>query len=236
MLYNIGQDGGIGMNRTVLKIIAIVSMLIDHIGVFLLIEGDLYLAFRLMGRLAFPIFAFMIAQGFLKSRNVNRYVIRLAVFALFIEGLFLVHALLSEVPYIPLKDNVIAPLLLGLLVLICVRSSNDFTRLGLIGILVFTMFVQYPYSIYGLSLIAIFGLISKKWLQAILFLFIHIVFIQIPGINNVLYLYPWQQQFALFFLPLLFLYNGKKGRDYKYLFYLFYPLHLIVLWVIAYFI
>ncbi len=224
------------MNRTVLKIIAIVSMLIDHIGVFLLEEGDLYLACRLVGRLAFPIFAFMIAQGFLKSKHIKQYVIRLAVFALFVEILFLVYALLREVPYIPLKDNVIVPLLLGLLVLISVRSRNDFTRLGLIAILVFTMFVQYPYSIYGLSLIAIFGLIAKKWLQALLFLLVHLLFIQIPGINNVLYLYPWQQQFALFFLPLLFLYNGKKGRDYKYLFYVFYPLHLIVLWVIAHFI
>lgn len=223
------------MNRTVLKIIAIVSMLIDHIGVFLLEEGDLYLACRLVGRLAFPIFAFMIAQGFLKSKHIKQYVIRLALFALFVEILFLVYALLQEVPYIPLKDNVIVPLLLGLLVLISVRSRNDFTRLGLIAILVFTMFVQYPYSIYGLSLIAIFGLIAKKWLQALLFLLVHLLFIQIPGINNVLYLYPWQQQFALFFLPLLFLYNGKKGRDYKYLFYVFYPLHLIVLWVIAHF-
>ena len=224
------------MNRTVLKIIAIVSMLIDHIGVFLLEEGDLYLACRLVGRLAFPIFAFMIAQGFLKSKHIKQYVIRLALFALFVEILFLVYALRREVPYIPLKDNVIVPLLLGLLVLISVRSRNDFTRLGLIAILVFTMFVQYPYSIYGLSLIAIFGLIAKKWLQAFLFLLVHLLFIQIPGINNVLYLYPWQQQFALFFLPLLFLYNGKKGRDYKYLFYVFYPLHLIVLWVIAHFI
>lgn len=224
------------MNRTVLKFLGIFTMLIDHIGVFLLEEGDLYLACRLIGRLAFPIFAFMIAQGFLKTKHMKQYVLRLGGFALFVEGLFALRSLLFELPYTPLKENVIVPLLFGLLVLICVKSTNDFYRLGLVGILIFTMFVSYPYTIYGLSIIAIFGLASKKWLQALLFILIHLLFIQIPGINIPFYIYPWQQQFALLFLLLLFLYNGQKGRDYKALFYIFYPLHLILLWGIAFFI
>jgi len=224
------------MNRTVLKFLGIFTMLIDHIGVFLLEEGDLYLACRLIGRLAFPIFAFMIAQGFLKTKQLKQYVLRLGGFALFVEGLFALRSLLFELPYTPLKDNVIVPLLFGLLVLICVKSTNDFYRLGLVGILIFTMFVSYPYTIYGLSMIAIFGLASKKWLQALLFMLIHLFFIQVPGISFPFYIYPWQQQFALLFLPLLFLYNGQKGRDYKALFYIFYPLHLILLWGIAFYI
>lgn len=76
------------MSSFVLKLIAIVSMLIDHIGVILIPRAEypeLYLLFRGIGRLAFPIFVFLIVEGFHHTKNVKKYLQRLGIFALISE-------------------------------------------------------------------------------------------------------------------------------------------------------
>ena len=74
-----------GINTFTLKCIAIISMLIDHIGMVLFPEQ---LIFRMIGRLAFPIFAYVLVEGFFYTKNINKYLLRLGVFAI-----------VSEVPF-----------------------------------------------------------------------------------------------------------------------------------------
>lgn len=76
------------MSTFVLKIIAIITMLIDHIGAVFLANGrhpELYFLFRAIGRIAFPIFVFLIVEGFHHTRDVKKYLKRLGAFALISE-------------------------------------------------------------------------------------------------------------------------------------------------------
>ena len=221
------------MNRFVLKILAITSMFIDHLGVFVLFDSDVYLIFRMVGRLAFPIFAFFVAEGARKSRHPWHYLKRLGLFMVFVEGLFFTYHIFLGEPHIFFQDNVIVVLFLGLLLLLCLQEDNDIFRLLMIAVLVFSAFVQYPYTIYGLAIIVIFGRIEKRWMASLAFLALHVLLIEIPFFPYNLALYPWLQQIALLFLIPYWLYNGKKGHSSRTLLYVFYPVHLIFLWILA---
>ncbi|WP_461817744.1 TraX family protein, partial [Faecalimonas sp.] len=75
----------LGINSFQLKIIAIIAMIIDHIGLFFFPE---HILFRIIGRISFPIFAFLIVEGFYHTRDIWKYMFRLGVFAV-----------LSEIPF-----------------------------------------------------------------------------------------------------------------------------------------
>ena len=67
-----------------LKLIAIITMTLDHIGIFFLLPPTYYL-FRIIGRLSFPIFAFLIAEGFNYTKNIKKYLVRLLIFSIISE-------------------------------------------------------------------------------------------------------------------------------------------------------
>ena len=81
VLYNQShlKKGWIQLSSNLLKIIALLCMLIDHIGGFLIPECSTL--FRIIGRIAFPIFAFSLAQGFIKTSNFKKYALRLSFWA-----------------------------------------------------------------------------------------------------------------------------------------------------------
>jgi len=96
-----------------IKILALLFMTIDHIGVIFLL-GDIY---RIIGRLAFPLFAFLIYQGYIHTRNRLHYFLRLFIFGLLIEaGMITISLLLSWELY--LYRNIFLTLSFGLLSLI----------------------------------------------------------------------------------------------------------------------
>ena len=123
----------VGISGSTLKIIAIVTMLIDHTGATVLrailnqpnimdnlfnrdVWVSIYSASRSIGRLAFPIFCFLLVEGFVHTRNVYKYAGRMFLFALISEIPF--DIALKGNLYIPQKQNVYFTLLIGLLVLI----------------------------------------------------------------------------------------------------------------------
>ena len=77
-----------GLNGFCLKVIAMVTMLIDHAAIVFLIPGETYINLRIIGRIAFPIFCFLLAEGAIYTHSLKKYTARLAVFAL-----------LSEIPF-----------------------------------------------------------------------------------------------------------------------------------------
>lgn len=238
-----------GLTGFQLKLIALCTMFLDHIGAILLENGLLpqitnavflgnsldylptdyqfwsyaNLILRLIGRLAFPIYCFLLVEGFLHTRSIPKYALRLGIFAI-----------ISEVPFdLALYDtwfdfrsqNVFFTLLLGLLTLWAMKAleplpkqQQPFRYLAALTGMLLAEFLQTDYSAYGVLLIVLLYLFhsNRKWQS-------------IAGAALTL----WQS----FTAPLAFLcthfYNGERGKQFsKYIFYAFYPLHLLLLFFI----
>ena len=228
------------MNATTLKTIALISMTIDHIGFFLLpSDSIIYLVCRIIGRIAFPIFAFMIAQGFLHTKNRRNYALRLFIFALIVEVIFILLYFYTSINYsiIPLGDgyafSIAWTLLVGLIGLMVLHSKHKGLYILLIPLVVLSYFLQY--SFYGFLMILLFGLKLSMDKKINYFNILTLGFVFYPlllgsdftEVNTV-------QLFALAALGFIYLYNGEKGKGYRYMFYIYYPLHIVILFLIAY--
>lgn len=234
------------ITANVLKIIAIVTMFIDHIGAAVLEKTASYVnaplpllvaieagnantvqlldyIFRMIGRIAFPIFCFLIVQGFIHTRSVKKYAIRLFIFAL-----------ISEIPFNfafygrlfnPNYQNVFFTLVIGLFVIWGMNFIqnnhliNDITKMivkiviAAIGILI-AEYLCTDYSGKGVLLIIILYLLNDNRLMQCV----------IGAIS-----FLWEPTSMIAFI-IMYFYNGEKGKQLnKYFFYAFYPVHLLIL-------
>ena len=218
------------LSGSMLKLIAVISMIIDHVGchlvdhnIILLQAGGyklpLYRLMRDLGRFAFPIFCFLLIEGFLHTRNKIRYGASLAILAV-----------ISEIPYdlehngtlyYP-EQNVFFTLLLGYLGLCAIERFREKPLrvfLSLLCLAVVSYFLDADYSIQGFAFIILLYALRE---QKILRVFTAVL------LNNFRFA-------ALAFLPIS-LYNGKRGfirgAFLKYLFYLIYPVHIFIIYLI----
>lgn len=215
------------LSGSTLKIIAMISMLIDHTAAFLLrpyINDDIYGLLREIGRIAFPIFCFLIVEGYFHTRSVKKYLIRLLLFGL-----------ASEIPFdlasrgLPGTafghQNVFFTLFLGLLVVwIIDRHKNK-------------LIVQVPAIIAGCFLAHVFNVDYDMFGIIQILVFYDYRYMKYYRISGIIMLNILMGQPAGA-LALLFTenYNGKKGINIKYFVYLFYMLHLMALYIIRRFI
>lgn len=251
------------VTATGLKVIALVTMFLDHLAATVLyglltaagsevpaagtllygvyqnwnLLAELYDLLRTVGRLAFPIYCFLLVQGFLHTRSVPRYALRLFLFALISEIPFdlAFNGTVLEWSY----NNVFFTLLTGLITLWCIRKvhqrlsplpwtpaakhilyalaavaftfsfgsladgpllSSDYGAAGIVTIVLMYLLRDYPPVSYGLGVLVLTLLVEND-----------MTLFALVGI-----------------LPILF-YRGQQGRPAKYLFYLFYPAHLLLL-------
>ena len=211
---------GHGLSGFDLKCIAVFSMLVDHMGAYLY-PSQTWM--RYVGRLAFPIFGFLIVEGFLHTRNVKKYMGRLLLFAL-----------ISEIPYDLVRYNTLVYrdrqniFFTLLLALICICAMHTFqeriepTGAVLLAVGALAHYVVKPeYGIGGIAMILCFYLF--RTLKAEMFL--SVAAINICCYGNI------QQAGVLALVPIWF-YNGTRGPSAKYFFYLFYPVHLLALYLI----
>ena len=228
------------MNRTIIKIIGIITMTLDHIGVLLVAEDTtLYFILRGAGRIAFVLFAFMIAEGFAKTHDIKKYFMRLLVLAISIEVLIIAYSIaVNDFEYV-LTINVIWPLVFGLGALILLSQKQWYIRILAIALVFIAEFLKVPYGAYGVMFIVIFGLYKNVVTQFLFGIGLNLLFIVDP-LLSVLNLaqyakYPDLQWLSLLAFPLIFIYNGKKGKfDSKWFFYLYYPAHMGILLAIRY--
>ncbi|MEY8392050.1 TraX family protein [Lachnospiraceae bacterium 45-W7] len=207
-----------GLNGCVLKCIAMVSMLIDHAGAVLYPQ---YIVLRMIGRLAFPIYCFLLVEGAMHTRDIRKYEIRLLLFAL-----------VSEVPFDLAfhgrtwweNQNVFFTLFLGVLAIDLMQEAGNKLSVFLIFVLA-AVAAEALHTDYGgagiVFIVCYYLLYQKKILKQIMFL----------AENFLLYGLGVQFYASIAVLPML-LYNGKKGPSLKYVFYVFYPLHLLILYLI----
>ena len=215
------------MNSFVLKLIAIITMFIDHIG-YVFYDGNISF-FNYIGRFAFPIFAFQICQGYIYTKNLKKYFLRLLLFAIISQVPFMLfYTIIGSGFYL----NTIFTLLLGLSCIYVYDKHKSISLFASIIIAFIAEITNCDYGFYGVITILIFYVFRKNTINAcIAFIFLtlikHLIYIITFG------LYPaYIYLFVFTIIPVIFicLYNGKKGKDTKYLLYLFYPLHLLLIY------
>lgn len=230
------------MSIFILKIIALITMTIDHVGRFFFADQ---IGWLLVGRLAFPIFAWGIANGYHYTKNLLQYLTRLGLFALISQVPYTITYL--TLGYDPTVLNIFFTLLLGLCAII-VYEYTPKKWLAWISICILaTLATAIPtdYGAYGVLLVIVFHITygqprrMLKW-QTILWLLFFILgqlvlFTPLKeiAISNYIPQIITVQFVGLISVGLISLYNGVQGRKMKWLFYWYYPVHLIILVLIA---
>ncbi len=216
-----GSNRKISLNGAALKWIAIVTMTIDHIG-YALFPYQIWM--RYVGRIAFPIFCFLLVEGAVHTKNIRKYELRMLVFACIAEVPFdfgLYHQIYWS------HQNVMFTMLLGLVLIDALRTIKHPVGIALscvAGIAAATV-CQVDYGGMGIVLILAF-----YWFR-IMFWHKGLSLILIEMIEGM----DWPVQRAgILALPFLYFYNGERGRQNRYFFYVYYPLHLLVIYVIWY--
>ena len=241
-----------GLSGTALKLAACITMLIDHIGASC-IEATYGVAYRtppqilqldrvlrLIGRLAFPIFCFLIAEGCVYTRDRRKYALRLLAFALLSEVPF--DLMVGGTVWYPYSQNVLWTLLAGALICWCVdwalrkKTPAAFLLTGAAVAAAFCLLelAGTDYRGWGMLLVVLFygvrrvscGTVVKRTAQAVGLAVFSI------GIMGGVSIELW----SLAALLPLWLYNGRRGysnRAVQYGFYAFYPVHILILSLIA---
>ena len=215
------------MSGTALKWIAVISMLIDHTAEVLMnhnaaltepIWAQIYVLMRGIGRIAFPIYAFLLVEGFLHTRDVKKYLTRMFLFAVVSEIPF--DLAVFHTPFYWGYQNVFFTLFLGLLALAGIRWGTGLWKqaLALIMCVGAAQLINCDYGAFGVFFIVLLYMTRyDKKTQTVLGALSLVR--ELPGI--------------LAFIPIR-LYNGTRGRcGNKYFFYAFYPAHLLILWMIG---
>lgn len=242
-----------GISGSTIKMIAIITMLIDHTAATILERmmsqnsfsggeaGELlytvYLVMRIIGRLGFPIFIFLLVEGLEHTHNRWKYLIRMVIFALVSEVPFDFAFNLSKAEIFSGKiidftyQNVFFTLSIGLLTIIGIQSvgRTQWKTIGKvfmnIGIALVGMAIAYllrtDYGAIGVLAIVVMYLLRKNRMLASAITCVVLMFSSILEASAFLVLWP------------IGFYNGKRGWNLKWVFYIFYPAHLFVLWLIC---
>ena len=215
------------LNSMHLKLIALITMIIDHTGAIFFSGQDLY---RIIGRLAFPIYCFLLVEGFFHTKSREKYAARLFVFALISElpfdytffgglngshqnifftlflglsGIWISESFRYKNPLVSIAGFVGAAVLATLL-------NTDYTILGILYILIFYFARSMPHGLKEIYILLAIGTATSFLSGSI-------------------------QMYAIFAVIPIMLYNGKPGlgsRLIQYSFYAAYPVHLMILYLI----
>jgi hypothetical protein len=233
-----------GLTGFELKMLAIAFMLMDHVGAILPISQPFANALRCAGRLAFPMFAFLICEGYAHTRSVKAYVVRLAAFALISELPF--NLLLSHRLFDPSGQNIFFTLLIGLLTILALETIGKKTNASapmsfpkvcaIAAGMAAAAALRSDYGAFGVVVILAFHMFRDNKKKA---LFAVALMCAAEGAAAGLYsgsLYGAVEALAALSAIPLYFYNGKKGASMKYFFYAFYPTHIAVLALIKVFV
>jgi len=207
-----------------LKIFAIVLMTVDHVGFIF----ELDTIYRIIGRVSFPIFAFLIYQGYTYTRNKWQYFNRLFLFGVGIEVVLILITLIM--PIYLYSRNIFLLLAFGVLGFLVMDSKfNWLYKAFLIALLAYiAQVLNFDYGAYGFLFILSFRFYPKYFGLSIL-LQVVLTYLQIKYDHGMSF-----QYYALASWPIIFLYNQQMGLKLnKYIFYVYYPLHLGILYLLA---
>ena len=220
-----------------LKIIAIITMVCDHLGDALF---SVVSPLNFIGRMAFPIFAFQLSEGYIHTKNIKRYLLRIFVFAIISQIPFylFIHKFFGRSGL-----NIFFTLFLGLTSILLydkikkkVKSKNKIINvLAILPAIILSIIGQLldvDYGWWGVILIFVFFVFKDNKIKTVIaFLILCIIKYSIEIIlNGFSYLYIQLMLWTMLPIALIVLYNGEQGRKIKYLSYAFYPIHLLLLY------
>jgi hypothetical protein len=218
------------LTGNMLKILALLAMTCDHIGFQLFVQYDFL---RWIGRLAFPIFAYMIAEGAKYTKNRLRYFLQMFGLGFLCQIVYFI-AMGSLYQCILMTFSLSVLLIYALDYALKKRNPEAWLLLTMSFLAVFFLVEGLPfllpntdygvdYGIWGV-LTPVFVFLGQKKYQKLLLEAVPLAFLCFAGGLSC-------QWMALFALPVLALYNGKRGKlKMKNLFYIYYPLHLVVIY------
>lgn len=198
-----------------IKVLAALLMVIDHIGIVFFPEQ---LLFRYLGRLSFPLFAWSLGQGEKYTKDVFAYLLRIIIWGLIAQPIYFVLFRNGQL-------NILFTLAIGLIALSLPKLIGA-KYLIWIATATIAQVINADYGAYGvftIILLSRFNRASVSWWAGWEILNLSVLFTRIIAAY---------QGLALLSPAILICWNGKQGRKFK-LFYLFYPLHLFLLWLLS---
>lgn len=235
-----------GFSANALKYYAAFAMLIDHIAWGLVPTGSvLGQVMHIIGRTTAPIMCFFIAEGYFHTRNVKKYVARLAIFTVLFYSPFIIspQARAASLAYegVAFPANVLLTLLCGLLALWAWDKLDGIVyKLGAVGLLCLISSVG-DWPVFGVLFVLAFGLNHGNfkrqmlWFAVVALCLVTQMCVQYAAAGYPFYLQLFQLGLLLA-IPILYLYNGERGRGgrfSKWFFYIFYPVHLLIIALIV---
>lgn len=220
-----------GLSGSVLKIIAIITMLIDHTAFYFLEGTAVYWPMRIIGRISFILFAFLVAEGIKHTSDILKYALRILIFAIICQ---IPYNLFDFGTIFVLKfKNIFFSFFFAILPFIPYKKIDGTNgkviaaALGIISVIA-AYFLQFEYNFFGLGIIWLFAFSNKKNIIPILVLL---------SVLCIFYHRNSFQVYELLAFPIIFFYNGERGfirsKVAKYAFYLIYPLQFLIIWIIG---
>jgi len=236
-----------GLSSFTLHLLAMLFMLCDHLWATFL-GGVTWMSH--VGRIAFPIFAFMLAEGFFHTKDVRKYRKRLILFALLSEIPF--NLMMARSLFYPIHQNVLWTFLLGVFAMEALEKRRDrgllykaiFYPLVILGFYLLGIIGFVDYYGYGILMILLFyftrrreGDTSGRRLWKMALQAVGLYWINCELMKGLLITVPFfgeihQQGLALLALLPIWLYNGRQGpynKAIRALYYWFYPVHMLLL-------
>ncbi len=227
------------LSNNTLKLIACVSMFLDHLGFLVFTNVEIL---RILGRLAFPIFAYMLVEGCFYTHNKTKHFIIILIFGIICQlGLVLFGGYYRFNIFLVFSISIILIYLFDYIL----RAKKASNMVGFIdGVVVFvasciglcvieanTLIFFDNYSLYGIFTPVVL------YVLRVLLPSPKIPMLCALGVLSIIYsicVEGWVMYFLLAAIPLLAMYNGKRGKlNMKYFFYIFYPAHFVLLECLA---
>ena len=218
-----------------LKYLAFISMLIDHVNnaiVTPMLDGGgflLYLSniFSILGRIAFPIFIFFIVEGFFKTSNRKKYLITLLIFGVISEVPF--DMFTSKTFFDPHWNNMMFTLALCLITIWIIDSIKN------------KLDNKVLWDVISIIIVILFGFLAMQLsldydYHAIVVAYLFYIFYDKPILGAGLgYLSIIKELYSFLGFGMTLTYNGERGRQYKWLNYFFYPVHILILGILRFY-
>lgn len=242
----------IGLTSNKLKIIAIITMIIDHIGYYFyyIMPETVYLLLRIVGRVSMPIFVFLLVQGYFKTSDIKRYIIRLFKYALITQLAILGVYLINHI-FIPNYDvgvhkqlNILFSFCLSILLIYMIDKNNTISDFKIINIFIKIFVITFIILIYlickidynfivpVMTLLLYFNEIfnNKEYTSSKYKIGLILIIIICAMLQNYI------GKFSILSVIFILLYNGELGRKniaLKRLFYIIFPLQHCTLYILS---
>lgn len=211
------KELNLNTNTNFIKLIAIITMTIDHIGA---VFYPNIILFRIIGRIAFPLFVYSMMIGYFNTHNLKKYILRL----------FIIGAI-SQIPYSLLFESNTPNVMFTLIAVLIYYYTLDKKKWWIMPILVLIPFaLNFEYSLIYLFLVPIFYYFRNNGLLlSISFILFYLNYLIYPVDS-----FSIATFFTILCLPFILIKTDVNIKINKYFFYLYYPIHIIILLIVKY--